>query len=338
MELPFAGLHQLCAPMLAQLDALPDAAAERPARRPRPLVRRCPRSLPGRARCAHAARRGCRGTAAAVPGRRRAVARRRLGPGPRRSSPDGCWRSRWRSCSRCASRATSASCAGLPELSLGGLDEETTRARCSRASVPGRSMSASATGSSRETRGNPLALLELPRGMSAAELAGGFALPDAGDLPGQIEDHYRQRVDALPEATQRLMLLAAADPVGDATLVWRAAQTLGVERAGGGAGGRGPAAGDRSAGPVSPSAGQIGGVRRRADDRRAGRSRRARRRHRSGDRSRSAGLASSARGDRAGRGGGRGVDRFREPCPAPRRHRRRRSVPRASRDVHVRTW
>ena len=84
-----------------------------------------------------------------------------------------------------------------------------------------------------ETRGNPLALLELPRGMSAAELAGGFALPDAGDLPGHIEAHYRRRVGALPEATQRLMLLAASDPVGDATLVWRAANTLGIERAAG---------------------------------------------------------------------------------------------------------
>src|SRR6202142_444579 len=81
-----------------------------------------------------------------------------------------------------------------------------------------------------ETRGNLLALLELPRGMSAAELAGGFALPDAGDLPGQIEDHYLRRVGALPETTQRLMLLAAADPVGDPTLLWRATQTLGIDR------------------------------------------------------------------------------------------------------------
>jgi DNA-binding CsgD family transcriptional regulator len=82
-----------------------------------------------------------------------------------------------------------------------------------------------------ETRGNPLALLELPRGMVTAELAGGFAIPDARGLSGQIEDHYRQQVDALPDVSRRLMLLAAADPVGDATLVWRAAQTLGVANA-----------------------------------------------------------------------------------------------------------
>lgn len=64
--------------------------------------------------------------------------------------------------------------------------------------------------------------------MTAAELARGFALPYAGDLPGQIEERYVQ-LGALPPATQRLMLLAAADPTGDAMLLC-AAQTLGIER------------------------------------------------------------------------------------------------------------
>ena len=81
-----------------------------------------------------------------------------------------------------------------------------------------------------ETRGNPLALLELSRGITAAQLAGGFGLPKTADLPAQIEDHYLGRVRALPESTQHLMLLAAADPVGDAALLWRAAQCLGIER------------------------------------------------------------------------------------------------------------
>ena len=72
--------------------------------------------------------------------------------------------------------------------------------------------------------------MELLRGRSAGELAGGFVLPVAGTLPSHIEDHFRQRIAMLPEATQRLMLLAAADPVGDATLLWRAAVTLGIER------------------------------------------------------------------------------------------------------------
>src|SRR6202011_1873005 len=79
-----------------------------------------------------------------------------------------------------------------------------------------------------ETRGNPLALLELPRGLTAADLAGGFALPDAASLPAQIEGHYLGRLRELPEETQQLVLLAAADPIGDATLVLRAAAAIGI--------------------------------------------------------------------------------------------------------------
>jgi hypothetical protein len=79
-----------------------------------------------------------------------------------------------------------------------------------------------------ETRGNPLALLELPRGMSAAELAGGFGVPVARGVPGQIEDLYLRRMQSLPDPTQQLMLLAAADAVGDAGVVWRAASMLGI--------------------------------------------------------------------------------------------------------------
>jgi hypothetical protein len=68
--------------------------------------------------------------------------------------------------------------------------------------------------------------------MSEAELAGGFADPPQANLPGrlqgQILDHYLRRVRVLPGPAQQLMLLAAADPTGDATLLWRAAQTLGL--------------------------------------------------------------------------------------------------------------
>ena len=81
-----------------------------------------------------------------------------------------------------------------------------------------------------ETRGNPLALLELPKGMTAAELAGGFPVPHPRDLPGQLEEHFLRRLEEFPEATQRLMLVAAADPTGDVALLWRAAQTLGIGR------------------------------------------------------------------------------------------------------------
>jgi DNA-binding CsgD family transcriptional regulator len=79
-----------------------------------------------------------------------------------------------------------------------------------------------------ETRGNPLALLELPRGMTPAELAGGFGLLDAPGLSGRIEDSFRRRLAGLPADTQRLLLVAAAEPVGDPVLVWRAADRLGI--------------------------------------------------------------------------------------------------------------
>jgi DNA-binding CsgD family transcriptional regulator len=79
-----------------------------------------------------------------------------------------------------------------------------------------------------ETRGNPLALLELPRGLTPAQLAGGFGLPDALPLSGRIEDSFQRRLAGLPADTQRLLLVAAAEPVGDPVLVWRAAERLGI--------------------------------------------------------------------------------------------------------------
>jgi DNA-binding CsgD family transcriptional regulator len=79
-----------------------------------------------------------------------------------------------------------------------------------------------------ETRGNPLALLELPRGLTPGELAGGFGLLDAPGLSGRIEDSFRRRLAGLPADTQRLLLVAAAEPVGDPVLVWRAAGELGI--------------------------------------------------------------------------------------------------------------
>ena len=79
-----------------------------------------------------------------------------------------------------------------------------------------------------ETRGNPLALLELPRGLTAAQLAGGFGLPGALSLSGRIEESFVNRLEALPAETQRLLLAAAAEPLGDAALLWRAAERLGI--------------------------------------------------------------------------------------------------------------
>jgi DNA-binding CsgD family transcriptional regulator len=79
-----------------------------------------------------------------------------------------------------------------------------------------------------ETRGNPLALLELPRGLTSAQLAGGFGLPPTAPLSAGIEEGYARRLVRLPEDARRLLLLAAADPVGDPALVWRAAEQLGI--------------------------------------------------------------------------------------------------------------
>jgi DNA-binding CsgD family transcriptional regulator len=79
-----------------------------------------------------------------------------------------------------------------------------------------------------ETRGNPLALLELPRGLTPAQLAGGFGLPDTLPLAGRIELGFSRRLETLPTETRRLLLVAAIEPVGDATLLWRAVERLGI--------------------------------------------------------------------------------------------------------------
>ncbi|MDQ3895845.1 MAG: AAA family ATPase [Actinomycetota bacterium] len=79
-----------------------------------------------------------------------------------------------------------------------------------------------------EAGGNPLALLELPRGLSPAELAGGFALPTTIPVSARIEEMFRRRLTALPAETRRLVLLAAAEPVGNPVVVLRAARALGI--------------------------------------------------------------------------------------------------------------
>ena len=78
-----------------------------------------------------------------------------------------------------------------------------------------------------ETRGNPLALLELPRGLSATELAG-FGAAAVSELPSGIEESFRRRIAALPQETRRLLLIAAADPLGEPVLLWRAAELQGI--------------------------------------------------------------------------------------------------------------
>jgi DNA-binding CsgD family transcriptional regulator len=80
-----------------------------------------------------------------------------------------------------------------------------------------------------ESHGNPLALVELPRTWNAADLAGGFGLPGGRPLAGKIEQSFSGRFDLLPSATQLLVLAAAAEPLGDPVLLHRAAEALGVD-------------------------------------------------------------------------------------------------------------
>src|SRR5215470_11748577 len=117
---------------------------------------------------------------------------------------------------------------GLPPLAVGGLSRGDARALLDSV-TPGRLDERVRDRIVAETRGNPLALLELPRGLSAAELAGGFRVPDTPTLASRIERSFLRRLQSLPVKTQRLLLAAAAEPIGDVTLLWRAAQWLGVE-------------------------------------------------------------------------------------------------------------
>ena len=117
--------------------------------------------------------------------------------------------------------------AGLPELRLKGLAEPDARDLLASA-VLGPVDEDVADRIVAETGGNPLALVELPRGLSPAELAGGFGLTTALPLPGQIERSFRRRLEPPPPATQQLLLLAAAEPVGHAALLWRASERLGI--------------------------------------------------------------------------------------------------------------
>ena len=117
--------------------------------------------------------------------------------------------------------------AGLPELRVGALPDAAARELL--ASVITAPMDERVRARIlAETHGNPLALLELPRGSSPALLAGGFGLPGTGSLPDRIQASYQRRVQELPPATVRLLLVAAADPTGEPALLARAARELGL--------------------------------------------------------------------------------------------------------------
>ncbi len=129
-----------------------------------------------------------------------------------------------------AARAPAGDLRGLPELEVLGLRNGDARALLG-SGVMFRLDERIRDRILAETRGNPLALLELPRGLSVQQLAGGFGLLDAPRqaLPTRLEESFQDRVAAIPAAARRLLLVAAAEPVGDPLLVWRAAERLGIE-------------------------------------------------------------------------------------------------------------
>jgi DNA-binding CsgD family transcriptional regulator len=126
-----------------------------------------------------------------------------------------------------ATREPGGELTGLPNLRVDGLRGADARSLLVSV-IPGRLDERIADQLLAETRGNPLALLELPRELSAAQLAGGFGLPAALSLSGRIEDSFLARLKTLPEETQCLLLVAAAEPTGDPALLWRAAELLGI--------------------------------------------------------------------------------------------------------------
>jgi DNA-binding CsgD family transcriptional regulator len=115
----------------------------------------------------------------------------------------------------------------LPSLLIGGLRDADARSLLASV-IPGRLDERVVDRLVAETRGNPLALLELPSRLTA-RLAGGFGLPGALSLEGRIEESYLERLEGLPRDTRQLLVVAAADPTGDPALLRRAAERLGID-------------------------------------------------------------------------------------------------------------
>ena len=116
---------------------------------------------------------------------------------------------------------------GLPDARVGGLSDDQARALLETA-YPGPADKGVLDRVVAESGGNPLALLELPRGFTRAELEGGFGTFGPVVLPGRIEESFRRQIATLSPMTRHVLLVAAAEPVGDPALVWRAVDGLGI--------------------------------------------------------------------------------------------------------------
>ena len=236
MELAFAGLHQLCAPMLDHAESLP--GPQREALRtafglsPGPVPDRFLMGLAVLGLLSETA--GERPLVCVVDDQQwldRASAQA-LGFAARRLAADPVGLV-------FAARVPGEDVAGLPELVVEGLAEGDARALLESV-LTGLTGPLDARVRDRiiaDSHGNPLALLELPRGLTSAQLTGGFGPSGAVPLDGRIEESFGRQLAALPAQTLRLVQLAAADPSGDPVLVWRAAGRLAI-----GPGAAGPAA------------------------------------------------------------------------------------------------
>jgi DNA-binding CsgD family transcriptional regulator len=232
MELAFAGLHQLCAPMLDHAGSLPDP--QREALRTAFGLSAGPapdRFLVGLAVIGLLSETARERPLVCVVDDQQWLDRasaQALGFAARRLAADPVGLA-------FAARVPGQDVAGLPELVVEGLAEDGARELL--ASVLTGPLDARVRDRIiAETRGNPLALLELPRGLTPAQLTGGFGVSRAIPLDGQIEESFGRQLEALPAQTRRLLQLVAADPSGDPVLVWRAAGRLAI-----GAGAAGPA-------------------------------------------------------------------------------------------------
>ncbi len=226
VELPYAALHQLCAPTLSRLDRLPGpqadavgtALGERSAGAPSRLL--VDLGILGLISDEAAARPVCLVIDDAHWIDHASL--QTLAFVARRIDADAV-------AMIFAARGALPELTGIPEIVLGGLSTQEARALLASV-VSGRLDAQVLERIMAETRGNPLALLELPHGLRSGELAGGFGVlkTGTGTLARRLEEGFLRRVRSLPPATQRLLLLAAAEPLGDRYLLWRAARLVGA--------------------------------------------------------------------------------------------------------------
>ena len=296
MELAYAGLQQLCAPILERLEGLPVRSATRwdrvwfARRRPARSVPRRPGGLESALRCRGGPTLVCVVDDAqwldVASEQALAFVARRLGA----ESVGLLFAVREPSGERHFE--------GLPELAVGGLDDVHAQELLATV-VAGPLDERVRDRIVAETRGNPLALLELPRGRTPAELAGGFGLSDAPALSGRIEQSFSERLAALPPATRLLLLVTAAEPVGDPSVGVAGGRRARHRAERGRAGDRRWTGRFRSAGALRSPARAFGDLRRGGAGGAPARPPRSRRGHGGRHRPRSPRLASSPRDGRA---------------------------------------